>query len=598
MVMKLMIAGFTRSALVAFWLVLGSASSILTGLAQDGGTKESQESEAPPTTGQATAPGQDGQEDLNSAFEKKITARSERDLREVVELCDSAIAKGLPEDSARQARELKVSALMEGAEELASRIFSLEPDPRWRVFRGRATQMLDQALEVSPENYNAWLLLAKLHVMPGGDSDRAKAAIEKAVEFAGESPKKLSMALMVRSATAGEDRDARLADLGKAIEADAENLDAKKARGALYMEMGQPEKAIADFEAWLNVESGNVDAWLIVVAALEQKELHDEALRLLDRAIEANADSSLLYSSRSRIRTAKEEFEGALADAQKATALDADNVDGWFQQCTLFMQQDRFDEALAAVNKVLEKNEFDVRGKWIRSLILASQEKFGESMKDLRWLTANIPEETQFQMQMAMVLTADKKPRKALEVYGPLIEDDGTNSQALRGRGDTYLSLGMHREALEDYQAALEHAPEDSGLLNNLAWLLATSTFDELRDGKRSIEYGLKACELTEYKAAHILSTLASGYAETGDFENARKWAEKAVELAETDEQRKGLQEELDSYRMDKPWREIENVEEEAGESPKTGGDGSAAEPPADGKTDPEKKDGDGQNQH
>jgi hypothetical protein len=44
-----------------------------------------------------------------------------------------------------------------------------------------------------------------------------------------------------------------------------------------------------------------------------------------------------------------------------------------------------------------------------------------------------------------------------------------------------------------------------------------------------------KACELTDYKEAHILSTLASTYAELGDFETAIKWSEKSVELGEGD---------------------------------------------------------------
>ncbi len=49
----------------------------------------------------------------------------------------------------------------------------------------------------------------------------------------------------------------------------------------------------------------------------------------------------------------------------------------------------------------------------------------------------------------------------------------------------------------------------------------------------------MKSCELTDYKAAHILSTLAAAYAETGDFEKAREWSGKAVELgtAENNEQ-------------------------------------------------------------
>jgi hypothetical protein len=105
-------------------------------------------------------------------------------------------------------------------------------------------------------------------------------------------------------------------------------------------------------------------------------------------------------------------------------------------------------------------------------------------------------------------------------------------------------------------------------VLNNLAWVLATSPDDKLRDGKRSIELGTKACEVTEYKQAHILSTLAAGYAETGQWDEAVKWSKKAVEAGEGS-MKEQLEKELASYQEKKPWRERQDMEEkdEADES-------------------------------
>jgi len=48
-----------------------------------------------------------------------------------------------------------------------------------------------------------------------------------------------------------------------------------------------------------------------------------------------------------------------------------------------------------------------------------------------------------------------------------------------------------------------------------------------LRNGKRAIELATEACKLTEYKQAHILSTLAPAMPETGDFETAMSWSQK-----------------------------------------------------------------------
>jgi len=59
------------------------------------------------------------------------------------------------------------------------------------------------------------------------------------------------------------------------------------------------------------------------------------------------------------------------------------------------------------------------------------------------------------------------------------------------------------------------------------------------------------------------LSTLAAGYAEKGDFETAKKWSAKAVELGAKDQDVDDqLKKELESYKEQKPWREKQEVEE------------------------------------
>lgn len=140
---------------------------------------------------------------------------------------------------------------------------------------------------------------------------------------------------------------------------------------------------------------------------------------------------------------------------------------------------------------------------------------------------------------------------------------------ALRSRGDALLNTGKQEEAIADYEKAIKLQPKDAGILNNLAWVLATSPEEKLRDGKRAIALATEACELTEYKQAHILSTLAAAYAEMGDFESALKWSRKGVEIGRED-QKEPLTKELESYRAGKPWRELlsegERKEDEAKE--------------------------------
>jgi tetratricopeptide (TPR) repeat protein len=70
-------------------------------------------------------------------------------------------------------------------------------------------------------------------------------------------------------------------------------------------------------------------------------------------------------------------------------------------------------------------------------------------------------------------------------------------------------------------------------LSNSIAWRLATSASDQIRNGQRAVELASKACELTQYKKPVYVDTLAAAYAETGDFDSAVKWSENALELCD-----------------------------------------------------------------
>ncbi len=168
------------------------------------------------------------------------------------------------------------------------------------------------------------------------------------------------------------------------------------------------------------------------------------------------------------------------------------------------------------------------------------------------------------------------KPRKAIDTATSVLSKDPDNFAALRVRADAYLSIGKHAEAIADFDKALAQKEGDQSLLNNFAWVLATSPDDKLRDGARALKLATKAAEASGYETPHILSTLAAAYAETGDYENAAKWSQKSVELAQKEvdnakpaddkskmeADRDQLKKELESYHDHKPVRERQTAED------------------------------------
>ncbi len=266
-----------------------------------------------------------------------------------------------------------------------------------------------------------------------------------------------------------------------------------------------------------------------------------------------------------QIHFRQQAYEKCLENADQVLAIVGDFPDAINLRILSLLQLDRNEEALEAAESLVGSNPGLTQGYWLRSIAYSSLDRYDEAIKDLQLLVDNVPESPLFKLQLGNLYNASDRPRAALKLFNEIYEDDPDYEGLYRSRGDAYLSTGQHAEAVADYERELAKNPDDTGTLNNLAWVLATSPKDDVRNGARSLELGLKAAELTEYKQAHILSTLASGYAETGDFDKAREWIAKAVGIAEAEQAKNldSLKKEAASYEKSEPWRELE-VKEEA----------------------------------
>ena len=505
----------------------------------------------------------------------------------MADLCEAAIDAGLSKESKTQATELWSSVLMANAMQLkreiapSGQLTSSQLNRRWRIFRSRAVSRLDKALELKPDNVDALILLAEFHSLAGGDKEAAMKSIEKAIASLTDDKEKLSTALYIRSRLA-EDDDMRIADLSQAVKINPKNFEALMDRALYRLENDETEDAMEDFRSVLKVEDDNTDRFQLISQVLFGRRLFKQAVQILNLAIEADPENADLYFSRARGHLAEENNKAALKDLDKTIELDRTNVAALSMRARVNLVAEDYDKALVDANEIIQQSPDSPAGLELRSLVYRSQNKLDKAIADVESLLEMTSGNLDYKFDLAILYNANDQPSKAIPVYDEIIRrlPDVAQGQILRSRGDAYLSLGKHQRAIDDYELAIELIEENTdsefngipegseaeikaGLLNNLSWVLSTSPDDEIRDGKKAVELATEAAELTEYKAAYILSTLAAGYAETGDFKTARKWATQAVEKSESDEQREGLQDELDFYKEDKPWREQEDVENE-----------------------------------
>lgn len=527
-----------------------------------------------------------GQADLDQALELQVTAKTPDELQEVARLCESALSKGLDKGNEAFAKQVLASTLFERSQRLAMSLLDRRGAPmreQWEAARKDAIAGLEKATTHNPKLGEAFLLIARLETLPGGSLERAKKAIDKAI-VAYESDKAKGAAAHVLRAQIVPEAEEKLADLSKAIAMDPTNSDAWEMRALLYFSMNEFEKAVGDIQKILEKDENNIPALTALVRAYTSLKNWDEAFAASNKLIELNPDNAAGYMLRASIHVAKEDLDTAIADLGEGVKIAPRDVRAVLMRSELYLQQKKFKDARQDAERSLQLRPGLVEGLLQRSQISLAEEKLPSAIADLLLILeqGNNPN---LRLELARLFAADGRPRRAIEEYDRVLELAKDNPQILQLRATTLLGVGKHTEAVADFNKALSQIPDDEHVLNNLSWVLSTSPDDKLRDGKRALELGKRACEVTDYKAAYILSTYAAAFAELGDFENALKWSEKAVtrseeELKEADqegekkrlaEQLDHLRQELDSYKQGKPWRERQEMKENTERLPASG---------------------------
>lgn len=131
---------------------------------------------------------------------------------------------------------------------------------------------------------------------------------------------------------------------------------------------------------------------------------------------------------------------------------------------------------------------------------------------------------------------------RALVMQGKMEEARAQYAEALRlapGYADAHFEMGVilaarHNipEGIAQYKTVLEIQTNRTDAMNNIAWIRATATRPENRNGAEAVQMATCACVLTANKSPFLMGTLAAAYAEAGRFDEAIAAAENAVDLA------------------------------------------------------------------
>ncbi|MCO6454699.1 MAG: tetratricopeptide repeat protein [Pirellulaceae bacterium] len=139
---------------------------------------------------------------------------------------------------------------------------------------------------------------------------------------------------------------------------------------------------------------------------------------------------------------------------------------------------------------------------------------------------------------------------RAVELLEVLVEGQGQEQFAselathLSNRGNSRFLAGQYAVGVQDLDRSvticdrLVRQGQGDSLqlamaLNNLAWIYATCPDRSVRDAEQSRSHAERACQLTNWRDARLLATLATACAEQGELELAVRWQSQAVDVAD-----------------------------------------------------------------
>lgn len=175
--------------------------------------------------------------------------------------------------------------------------------------------------------------------------------------------------------------------------------------------------------------------------------------------------------------------------------------------------------------------------------MLVKLERFDAAADLLEEMSADAPDNLDYRVRLADLLFKSGRISEAEPGLRHIIETNPCTADARALLAHLAYSRKRFDEQLELLRVGVEECPESTKLANNLAYALATTPREALRDGARAVRLAERVIESVGTRDPSNLDTLAAAYAEIGDFARAVVTMEKSIELSKQLETPKNLEE-------------------------------------------------------
>ena len=203
-------------------------------------------------------------------------------------------------------------------------------------------------------------------------------------------------------------------------------------------------------------------------------------------------------------------------------------------------------KALERFRAAAQRSPRDERPHVMMGSLYLAQQQFDKAIQEYSEAVRLSPGAPEAELALGMAYRMKGDLTKAQQAFESALGENPTTAEGQRLLADLYAEQKLYSEAVQHYKQALQIEPQSAESHNNLAWLYATCEDPKWRDPGAALEHARQAVELTQWKEAGFIDTLAEANYASGSYQEAVRIQLRALQL---DPQDPELQEHMARYR-------------------------------------------------
>ena len=252
----------------------------------------------------------------------------------------------------------------------------------------------------------------------------------------------------------------------------------------------------------------------------------------------------------------KYEWEKAIADFSAALRLEPDSAACRRERGYAYFQTIAFEQSLKDLDEAVRLQPDDAVAHYYRAKTLRSSRQLDAALEAANTAIRIDPKMADAYVTRAWIYRDRKDYDAALADIEKADWLEPNQVSTLDSRAQMLVAKGYYKSAAQDFRNLAKRFPNSAGARNAWAWFLATCPDAGWRSGNTAVIEARVACELSRWDDPRYLDTLAAAYAENGEFDQAVKYATRALEkLTESDPDHPQLVRHLAFFQRKEAWR-------------------------------------------